>query len=252
MNFRIDESFGRGGFIPGALRREGGGLFGLKRLPRALADVPTPILRNADGNRGIVERIERIHDRLGRLQGDLMFTRLSTEDDADPQFPIRHRHTSPFQNMRRGERAHMTPMSFATFVQVVGGTPVVPGVQDVTVTGVAIDHREVKPGHAFVAFVGSRVNGHQFVDEAFRRGASVAVVTEDVKTALGPCVRVPDALQAVQALARWERDRFSGPVVGITGSTARRRPRRWWHPSSARSARACTRPQTTTTNWAYP
>ncbi|WP_067850643.1 UDP-N-acetylmuramoyl-tripeptide--D-alanyl-D-alanine ligase [Alicyclobacillus mali (ex Roth et al. 2021)] len=115
----------------------------------------------------------------------------------------------------------MTPMSFANFVRAVGGIPLVDEAPDVTVTGVAIDHRHVQPGHAFVAFVGQRADGHQFVDEAFRRGASVAVVTNDVKTALGPCVRVHNALEAVQALARWERDQFDGPVVGITGSNGK-------------------------------
>lgn len=115
----------------------------------------------------------------------------------------------------------MTPMPFANFVHVVGGIPVIHEAPNVTITGVAIDHRQVQPGHAFVAFVGQRVDGHQFVDEAFRRGASVAVVTEDVKTALGPCIRVQNALQAVQALARWERDQFEGPVVGITGSNGK-------------------------------
>ncbi|MDI9260739.1 UDP-N-acetylmuramoyl-tripeptide--D-alanyl-D-alanine ligase [Alicyclobacillus sendaiensis] len=114
----------------------------------------------------------------------------------------------------------MTPMSFVDFVHVVGGIPLVDQAPDVTVTGVAIDHRQVQPGDAFVAFVGQRVDGHQFVDEAFRRGASVAVVTKDVKTR-GPSVRVPHALQAVQALARWERAHFDGPVVGITGSNGK-------------------------------
>lgn len=115
----------------------------------------------------------------------------------------------------------MTPMSFANFVKVVGGIPVAQETPDVRVTGVAIDHRQVQPGDAFVAFVGQRVDGHQFVDEAFRRGASVAVVTKDVKTALGPCVRVPNALEAVQSLARWERNQFDGPVIGITGSNGK-------------------------------
>ncbi|SIS97023.1 UDP-N-acetylmuramoyl-tripeptide--D-alanyl-D-alanine ligase [Alicyclobacillus vulcanalis] len=115
----------------------------------------------------------------------------------------------------------MTPLSLETFVRVVGGAPTSLESPDRQVTGVAIDHRLTQPGHAFVAFVGQRVDGHDFVDEAFRRGASVAVVTHDVKTNLGPCVRVPNALEAVQALARWERRQFGGPVVGITGSNGK-------------------------------
>ncbi len=46
---------------------------------------------------------------------------------------------------------------------------------DVRVTGFAIDHRKVAPGTVFGAFVGTRVNGEDFIEAAIAAGA-VAVV----------------------------------------------------------------------------
>lgn len=89
------------------------------------------------------------------------------------------------------------------------------------VTGVAYDNRRINPGDAFVAFTGQRVDGHAFVEEAFHRGASVAIVSKPVKTEQGPVLIVDDPLRAIQRLARWERDQFGGPVVGITGSNGK-------------------------------
>ncbi|RDH45427.1 UDP-N-acetylmuramoyl-L-alanyl-D-glutamate--2,6-diaminopimelate ligase [Zooshikella ganghwensis] len=46
-----------------------------------------------------------------------------------------------------------------------------------TITGIALDSRQVKPGDLFIALPGSRVNGHQFITQAVERGA-VAVLAE--------------------------------------------------------------------------
>jgi len=48
-------------------------------------------------------------------------------------------------------------------------------VDDVEVTGFALDHRQVAPGNVFGAFKGARSNGEDFIPEAVQRGA-VAVV----------------------------------------------------------------------------
>lgn len=89
------------------------------------------------------------------------------------------------------------------------------------VTGICTDNRTVRPGDAFVAFVGEHVDGHNFVEAAFDCGASVAIVTKPVKTNKGPVLRVDDSLTAIQKIALRERKLFDGPVVGITGSNGK-------------------------------
>ncbi|MGZ8563483.1 MAG: Mur ligase family protein, partial [Candidatus Limnocylindria bacterium] len=87
----------------------------------------------------------------------------------------------------------------------------------------AVDSRNVVPGCCFVALQGERVDGHRFIAEAVRRGATV-VLSERPVEPLGEAVavvEVADSLTALQEVAAWWRGRSSVRVVGITGSTGK-------------------------------
>jgi UDP-N-acetylmuramoyl-tripeptide--D-alanyl-D-alanine ligase len=116
----------------------------------------------------------------------------------------------------------MLPLTTGQIREIVQGA-LLHGSPQYTVTGVAIDSRKVKPGDVFVAFVGEKVDGHAHVDDAFRRGASAAIVTKNVETssADGAVIHVQDALYAMQMLAAHERSSFAGPVIGVTGSNGK-------------------------------
>jgi UDP-N-acetylmuramoyl-tripeptide--D-alanyl-D-alanine ligase len=88
------------------------------------------------------------------------------------------------------------------------------------VTGFSIDSRAVQPGDLFFALPGQRHDGHDYVKDAFRKGAVAAVVEKEVE-APGPLLRAPNTLQALQDLAMWARRRWSGVVVGVTGSAGK-------------------------------
>jgi UDP-N-acetylmuramoyl-tripeptide--D-alanyl-D-alanine ligase len=88
----------------------------------------------------------------------------------------------------------------------------------------AVDSRNVIPGCCFVALRGERVDGHRFVVEAVRNGASVAIVERSVDLpadSQAALVQVADPLAALQELAAWWRTRVPVRVVGITGSTGK-------------------------------
>ena len=55
-----------------------------------------------------------------------------------------------------------------------------PNGSDMVITEAAIDSRQVIPGSLFVAIPGERVDGHDYVAEAFRRGASFALIQREV------------------------------------------------------------------------
>ncbi|WDL98752.1 UDP-N-acetylmuramoyl-tripeptide--D-alanyl-D-alanine ligase [Alicyclobacillus sp. ALC3] len=116
----------------------------------------------------------------------------------------------------------MLPLSVRQLTDIVQGTQL-QGHLKGTVTGVAIDSRAIRPGDLFVAFVGTEADGHNFVGSAFERGAVAALVTKHID-GMDPCVnliRVADPLVAVQRLAVFERTRFGGPVIGVTGSNGK-------------------------------
>jgi UDP-N-acetylmuramoyl-tripeptide--D-alanyl-D-alanine ligase len=91
--------------------------------------------------------------------------------------------------------------------------------------GAAIDSRALHGGELFIAFAGSRTDGHRFVPEAFGRGAAAAMVNGDAEVAAPPAGRaliaVPDTFRALHDLARATRARTPERLVGITGSAGK-------------------------------
>ena len=88
----------------------------------------------------------------------------------------------------------------------------------------SIDSRTIQPGDLFFAVKGERLDGHDFVEQAFSKGAVAAVVRKDhlgrylVNTPLLP---VDDTLVALQTLATAVRRLWGKSLIGVTGSTGK-------------------------------
>ncbi|MGQ9633350.1 MAG: UDP-N-acetylmuramoyl-tripeptide--D-alanyl-D-alanine ligase [Bryobacteraceae bacterium] len=83
-----------------------------------------------------------------------------------------------------------------------------------------MDTRTLQPGDLFFALRGERHDGHEFLEDAFRRGAVAAVVDRPVE-APGPLLRVEEVLKALQSLAAWARRQWGGQLIAITGSAGK-------------------------------
>ncbi len=86
---------------------------------------------------------------------------------------------------------------------------------------IVVDSREARPGALFVALRGERQDGHQFVDDALRRGAAGALVAEASGQRGASMFVVEDPLFALQEAGRRWRLQVSAQVVGITGSVGK-------------------------------
>jgi Alr-MurF fusion protein len=91
---------------------------------------------------------------------------------------------------------------------------------------VCTDSRGAAPGALFVALKGQQTDGHRFLADAFRNGASAALIAQDrlAGAALDPAwpvIVVPDPLRGLQALARWHRREYFQRVLAITGSNGK-------------------------------
>jgi UDP-N-acetylmuramoyl-tripeptide--D-alanyl-D-alanine ligase len=94
--------------------------------------------------------------------------------------------------------------------------------EGVTYEGVSTDSRTIHEGDLYVALVGERFDGHDFVADAIARGGRAAVVSRDIPGETGVRLYpVDDTLAALGALARYRRDFLTAPVVGITGSAGK-------------------------------
>src|SRR6266536_6296043 len=92
-----------------------------------------------------------------------------------------------------------------------------------TADSYGIDTRRLDPGGCFVALRGER-DGNDFVADAWKRGATIAVVTRPPGRFRKDraMVRVPDSLVALGSLGDFARHRLPDTtVVGITGSAGK-------------------------------
>ncbi len=101
------------------------------------------------------------------------------------------------------------------------------------VQSISTDSRNLSLGDVFVALRGDRFDGHGFVEIAVAAGSTVAIVdqafvghADQLPEALREnkqcsILQVKDTLAAYQALGRYYRQQFAGPVVAVTGSVGK-------------------------------
>lgn len=92
--------------------------------------------------------------------------------------------------------------------------------EDVRIEGVEIDSRQVNRGQLFVALRGDNFDGHEFVSNADKAGAS-ACVLDSADGFFGNGLLVNDTRLALAQLSGINRDVFPGPVIGLTGSVGK-------------------------------
>lgn len=114
--------------------------------------------------------------------------------------------------------------------------------QEPVISNVVVDSREALPGSLFVALRGERVDGAEYIADAFQRGA-IAALAEWIPEGLGVAavniaaegekaidqwdgslpviIVVDDSVEAMQKAATLWRSQFDVQVIGITGSVGK-------------------------------
>jgi UDP-N-acetylmuramoyl-tripeptide--D-alanyl-D-alanine ligase len=113
----------------------------------------------------------------------------------------------------------------ATLSEAVKGE-ILSGDPTATVGAISTDTRKITRGHCFIALAGENHDGHTFVPDAIRKGASAVVVSEWNERLLpegsdAAVIRVRDSLYALGEIARSHRNRFDIPVIAISGSNGK-------------------------------
>ncbi|HEY8248528.1 MAG TPA: UDP-N-acetylmuramoylalanyl-D-glutamyl-2,6-diaminopimelate--D-alanyl-D-alanine ligase [Hyphomicrobium sp.] len=96
------------------------------------------------------------------------------------------------------------------------------GAPSVPITGFSLDTRSLQPGEMFVALRDVR-DGHDFVLEAFRKGAAAALVETEYKRVAGDgaLLRVRETLEGLRSIASAARRRSEARMVAVTGSVGK-------------------------------
>jgi UDP-N-acetylmuramoyl-tripeptide--D-alanyl-D-alanine ligase len=90
-------------------------------------------------------------------------------------------------------------------------------------SGITTDTRKIGKGNVFVALIGERFDGHDYLADAVRDGASALVVSRTPKlNTLGvPIFEVRDTLVALGALGHYWRRAWGKTIIGVAGSNGK-------------------------------
>ena len=91
------------------------------------------------------------------------------------------------------------------------------------ICGISIDSRTLCAGDLFWAIKGERFDGHDFVKEAFEKGAIAAVISKSLHfhPMNGSIIKVDDTLISLQKLATEWRKKHTCPLIAVTGSSGK-------------------------------
>lgn len=96
------------------------------------------------------------------------------------------------------------------------------GNDNIELTDVSTDSRETKNGDLYVPIIGEKVDGHRFIESALEKAsATLTSEHEGVVDSSKPYIKVKDTQKALQDLGAYIRNRYTMPVVGVTGSVGK-------------------------------
>jgi UDP-N-acetylmuramoyl-tripeptide--D-alanyl-D-alanine ligase len=107
-------------------------------------------------------------------------------------------------------KMHLSQIALATQGQVIG--------EDVLVSHVGSDSRNIQAGELFVALKGEHFDGHDYADQTLKHGASAVMVETE---GFAPSVVVKNTRLALGDLAAYWRNQFTIPVIAVTGSNGK-------------------------------
>ena len=89
-------------------------------------------------------------------------------------------------------------------------------------SGVSTDTRTIKKKNIFFCLKGRNFNGNLFIDQAISQGASFVIYDQEkLNHKSKKAIKVKNALETLQALAKYHRSKFNIPVIGLTGSNGK-------------------------------
>ena len=97
---------------------------------------------------------------------------------------------------------------------------------DAAFDGVSTDSRHATDGNLFIALRGEHFDAHAFLADVVKRGVAAIVVERDTAPAnlaglSVPMLIVPDTRRALGQIGHGWRNRFTLPIIGVTGSNGK-------------------------------
>ncbi len=113
----------------------------------------------------------------------------------------------------------MIEMTLAQAAKILGSNQG-PNFDSIYFHGISIDTRSLQPGNLFIAIKGAAMDGHDFIQEAQKKGAVAAIVSKSSENSLMQ-LQVSDTTLALGQLSAAWRHQFNIPFVAVTGSNGK-------------------------------
>lgn len=100
--------------------------------------------------------------------------------------------------------------------------------KNIKIKKIVIDSKKIKKGDLFIAIKGGKFDGHNFINEALKNGASAVIGEKKKVISKFPIISVDDTKKSLIDIARFSRERIKNLIViGITGSTGKTTLKEW-------------------------
>ena len=125
-----------------------------------------------------------------------------------------------------------TAYKISEVTKAIGGKLLSKGKEDGEIYELLIDSRKlIHPLHTlFFALGGVKLDGHNYIEELYKKGVRNFVVAQEPdieKFPLAKFILVKDTLAALQKLAGYHRNKFTFPLIAITGSNGKTVVKEW-------------------------
>ena len=90
----------------------------------------------------------------------------------------------------------------------------------INIDSFSIDTRTINLNEAYIALEGENFDGHEFISEAALKGASAVIVNKPIEADI-PHIIVADTLEFMKSIAEYNRNKFKGKMIGITGTNGK-------------------------------
>ena len=119
----------------------------------------------------------------------------------------------------------MKNMTLDKIAAVTDGKLVLPegfeGAKDKEIAGAVNDNRKIDKDFLFIPMVGAKVDGHDFIDDVFSKGALATLSEKPLDNPKGPYIQVKDTKLALKQIATAYRLELDIPVIGVIGSVGK-------------------------------
>lgn len=117
----------------------------------------------------------------------------------------------------------MRPLKINEIIKAIKGKLVTSSSSRLIIKNISTDTRTLSSGDLFFALKGPNFDGHNFLKDALRRGASGLVIAQkpDILPRHKPVIQVTNTVRALGDLARYYRSKISATIIAVTGSNGK-------------------------------